>query len=169
MALTDLFERVMSACGSPGSLAEKREGTAESLAITGGSPGSLGSPVKMECAKKFRQAPIEEVKLFDREAFEERAAICEFDGGLSREESEIVDWREDDRRRCIHCQNLLENSICKAAEPGGRVHARRGYQPNRYWPHRCPAYRPCPDDPDRRHGRERWPGLIQEGANDDKH
>jgi hypothetical protein len=35
---------------------------------------------------------------FDREAFEERAGICEFDGGLSREEAEAVVWHEDDRR-----------------------------------------------------------------------
>jgi hypothetical protein len=95
---------------------------------------------------------------FDREAFEERAGICEHGGGLSREEAEAAAWREDDRRRCAHCLNLLPNGICKAAAPGGPVHARRGYQPNPDWLHRCLEYRPCLDDPDRRMGRERWPG-----------
>jgi hypothetical protein len=28
------------------------------------------------------------------------------------------------------------------------------------------GYRPCLDDPDRRSGAERWPGLIQKGGND---
>jgi hypothetical protein len=32
------------------------------------------------------------------EAFEEHAAICEFDGDLSRDEAEAIAWREDDRR-----------------------------------------------------------------------
>jgi len=33
---------------------------------------------------------------FDREAWEERAAIAEFDGGLSRKEAEALAWKEDD-------------------------------------------------------------------------
>lgn len=37
---------------------------------------------------------------FDREAWEERAAIAEFDGGLSREKAEALAWKEDSRRRC---------------------------------------------------------------------
>ena len=36
---------------------------------------------------------------FDREAWEERAAIAEFDGDLSREKAEALAWREDNRRR----------------------------------------------------------------------
>lgn len=37
---------------------------------------------------------------FDREAWEERAAIAEFDGGLTRAEAEALAWAEDDLRRC---------------------------------------------------------------------
>lgn len=33
---------------------------------------------------------------FDRAAWEERAAIAEFDGGLSRKEAETLAWQEDD-------------------------------------------------------------------------
>ena len=40
---------------------------------------------------------------FDREAWEERAAICEFDGGLPHEEAETVAWREDHKRQRSHC------------------------------------------------------------------
>ncbi|HQD57909.1 MAG TPA: hypothetical protein PLX26_15720 [Candidatus Competibacteraceae bacterium] len=36
---------------------------------------------------------------FDREAWEERAAIAEFDGQLPREQAEQLAWAEDDRRR----------------------------------------------------------------------
>ena len=95
---------------------------------------------------------------FDGEAFEERAGICEFDGGLPKEKAEAIAWNEDDRRRCTHCLNLLQNGVCKAAGPGGPIVAARGYRPDQI-PRRCPEYRPCPDDPDRRPGRERWPGL----------
>jgi hypothetical protein len=92
---------------------------------------------------------------FDREAFKERAAICEFDGGLSRDEAETIAWTEDDRRCCIHCLNL-RGEVCGIAEPGGLVSARRGYTPILDLPRRCEGYRPCPDDPDRRPGMERW-------------
>jgi len=96
-----------------------------------------------------------EKQAFDPEAWEERAAICEFDGGLSREEAEALAWHEDDRRRCCHCLNLLPNGICKVASPAGLVVANRGYRPVDILK-RCEGYRPCPDDPDRRTGMERW-------------
>ncbi len=35
----------------------------------------------------------------DPEAWLERAAIAEYDGGLTREEAEQVAWEEDERRR----------------------------------------------------------------------
>lgn len=35
----------------------------------------------------------------DPEAWEERAAICEFDGGLTREAAEAIALAEDDQRR----------------------------------------------------------------------
>lgn len=42
---------------------------------------------------------------FDPEAWEERAAIAEFDGGLSREEAEALAWKEDNRRCCNQTAN----------------------------------------------------------------
>ncbi|MDR1647771.1 MAG: hypothetical protein LBR88_07040 [Zoogloeaceae bacterium] len=50
--LNDLFERVMMVCGSPGSLTKNHEGTAATLANTGGSPGSPGSLTKVECTER---------------------------------------------------------------------------------------------------------------------
>lgn len=38
----------------------------------------------------------------DREAFEERAAIIEFDGGLSRDEAERTAWAMILQRRRLH-------------------------------------------------------------------
>lgn len=96
---------------------------------------------------------------FDREAFEERAAIAEFDGGLSRTDAEALAWAEDDRRRCAQCANLA-GRVCRIAEPGGPVSARRGYEPVKGIPRRCEGYAPRADDPDRRPGRDRWPGLM---------
>jgi hypothetical protein len=68
--------------------------------------------------------------------------------GETQEEAQPVTWNEDDRRRCAHCLNLQVNGVCKVA---------RGYKPNPAILQRCPGYRPCPDDPDRRTGPERWP------------
>jgi hypothetical protein len=72
-------------------------------------------------------------------------------------EAESIAWADDDRRRCIHCLNLLPGDACKVAEPGGLVPARRGYRPNQEWLQRCQGYLPCANDPDRRMGAERWP------------
>jgi hypothetical protein len=105
---------------------------------------------------RAKQEPPETAP-FDHEAFEERAAIVEHDGGLSRDEAEAIAWIEDDRRRCVHCLNLRDGGICKVAIPGGPVSARRGYQPDPAILQRCAGYRPVQDDPDQRTGRERWP------------
>jgi hypothetical protein len=72
---------------------------------------------------------------------------------------------EDDRRRCDQCANLTERGLCLAAWRGEIV-ANRSYEPVRDWLRRCEGYAPGPDDPDRRAGREKWPGLIQKGNDD---
>ncbi len=68
---------------------------------------------------------------------------------------------DDDRRHCDQCANLRRD-VCTIAEPkaGALVVANRGYRPVREPPRRCAGYAPGPDDPDRRPGRERWPGLA---------
>jgi len=73
---------------------------------------------------------------------------------------------DDDRRHCDQCANLRRD-VCAIAEPkiGALVVANRGYRPVREPPRRCAGYAPGPDDPDRRPGRERWPGLAQKGCN----
>lgn len=67
----------------------------------------------------------------------------------------------DDRRTCDQCANLIARR-CQAAKRGEIV-ASRNYEPIRDLPRRCEGYAPGADDPDRRHGLERWPGLIQKG------
>lgn len=68
---------------------------------------------------------------------------------------------DDDRRTCDQCANLIARR-CQAAKRGEIV-ASRNYEPIRDLPRRCEGYAPGAEDPDRRHGRERWPGLIQKG------
>ena len=68
----------------------------------------------------------------------------------------------DDRRTCDQCANLLARR-CQAAKRGEIV-ASASYEPIRDLPRRCEGYAPGSDDPDRRPGRERWPGLIQKGG-----
>ena len=70
---------------------------------------------------------------------------------------------DDDRRRCDQCANLTGRGLCLAAGRGEIV-ASRTYEPIRDLLRRCEGYAPGTDDPDRRHGRERWPGLIQKGS-----
>ena len=57
---------------------------------------------------------------FDREAWEERAAIAEFDGGLSREKAEALAWVEDDRRReqSAHGDHRHRPALRSANDPG---------------------------------------------------
>ncbi len=69
---------------------------------------------------------------------------------------------DDGRRTCDQCANLIARR-CQAAKRGEIV-ASRNYEPIRDVPRRCEGYAPGADDPDRRHGRERWPGLIQKGG-----
>jgi hypothetical protein len=69
---------------------------------------------------------------------------------------------DDDRRTCDQCANLITRR-CQAAKRGEIV-ASRNYEPIRDLPRRCEGYAPGADDPDRRHGRERWPELIQKGV-----
>jgi hypothetical protein len=66
---------------------------------------------------------------------------------------------DDDRRRCGQCANLTGRGLCLAARRAEIV-ASRNYEPVRDIPRRCEGYAPGPDDPDRRPGRERWPGLA---------
>lgn len=68
----------------------------------------------------------------------------------------------DDRRTCDQCANLIARR-CQAAKRGEIV-ASRNYEPIRDLPRRCEGYASGADDPDRRPGRERWPGLIQKGG-----
>ncbi len=68
---------------------------------------------------------------------------------------------DDDRRTCDQCANLITRR-CQAAKRGEIV-ASRNYEPIRDLPRRCESYAPGVDDPDRRHGRERWPELILKG------
>ncbi len=68
---------------------------------------------------------------------------------------------DDDRRTCDQCANLIARR-CQAAKRGEIV-ASRNYEPIRDLPRRCEGYAPGAEDPDRRHGRERWPGIIQRG------
>ena len=77
---------------------------------------------------------------FDREAWEERAAIAEFDGGLSREDAEWLAWQEDDRRRCGECGNLTHAGVCRVAAPGAAVSENRGYRPDQSRLVRCAGF-----------------------------
>lgn len=109
----------------------------------------------------------------DREAWEERAAILEFDGGMGRQAAEaLADSEEqqrrqraeqaaradDDRRRCRECRRY-ENRRCTIARPGGMVSARTGYEPIPDLSRRCEGFAPLESDHDQRAGRDRWPGL----------
>lgn len=71
---------------------------------------------------------------------------------------------EDDRRRCDQCANLTGRGHCLAAWRG-EIAVTRLYEPVRDLLHRCPGYLPKAAETDQRPGRERWPGLIQQGSN----
>jgi len=85
-----------------------------------------------------------------------------FTGRAAAEKNRADAAFDDDRRTCDQCANLIARR-CQAAKRGEIV-ASRNYEPIRDLPRRCEGYAPGAEDPDRRHGRERWPGLIQKGG-----
>jgi hypothetical protein len=121
-----------------------------------------------------------------REGFEERAAIMEFDGGLSRTDAEQsaagapdalhaqvapphpvgpIPWRGEgldlgDLRPCLWCRNFTRSGRCLAAWRGELRVARDWVPTFPGLPQRCVGYRAPADDPDQRSGRERWPEMV---------
>ena len=57
----------------------------------------------------------------DAEAFEERAAIMEFDGGLPRAEAEVA------ARQCVDCAHLTRRRTCLEPEAAGLIPAGQGF------------------------------------------
>jgi hypothetical protein len=94
------------------------------------------------------------------------AAARDFFLGRAAAELPKPDPLPDDRRTCGQCANLIAQR-CQAAKRG-EIAASRNYRPIPDLPRRCEGYAPGADDTDRRPGRDRWPGLIQDakGAND---
>jgi hypothetical protein len=121
--------------------------------------------VEEETAIRAWQAHIEET---DPGEIQSVLDECRADSGalayyLSRaEEVPRPSDFDDDRRRCDQCTNLTRNGRCLAARRG-EIEAAWDFLPVSHLPRRCTDYAPGPDDPDRRTGCERWPGLIQKG------
>ena len=59
---------------------------------------------------------------------------------------------------------LYPRLVAMLQEIGALVVADRSYVPDPVLLRRCEGYAPGADDPDRQQGRERWPGLIQNGG-----
>lgn len=84
------------------------------------------------------------------EAFEERAAIMEFDGGLLREEAEtearriVLEEADRHQSRCQHCRHY----------PGIDHYCRHGYREASGQPRPCEGW----DD-----GRTRYPDMAPTG------
>ena len=129
-------------------------------------------------------APSDDPDADDNDAREERAAIIEFDGGMTRAEAERVagitkvnanseatlasdgftssrwpfeEW--GDLRPCLMCRRLSQRRQCLAAEAGD-LQAAWDYVPVfPGQPRRCVGYLPNADDPVQTSGRTRWPEL----------
>ena len=123
-------------------------------------------------SQELRVLLAENAEDSERERFEERAAIYEYEAGYSRQEAERLasgqnpakaSWpfdKWDDLRPCPLCRNLTQMGRCLAAWRG-ELRAARDYAPTfPAQPRRCIGYDPRPDDPDQSHGRDRWPELA---------
>lgn len=124
----------------------------------------------------LRALLAEIVQETERERFEERAAIYEYEAGYPRQEAERLasgndptrapwpfdDW--GDLRPCLLCRNLTQMGRCLSAWRG-ELRVARDYSPT--FPgqlRRCIGYVPKADDADRRPGHERWPELVETQA-----
>ncbi|QXP90019.1 hypothetical protein [Methylococcus capsulatus] len=65
----------------------------------------------------------------------------------------------DDRRTCSVCTNFRAGR-CLAAWRGELPATSRQYHPRPNMMRRCEGYQPNAEDPDRRPGKVRWPGLT---------
>jgi hypothetical protein len=133
-------------------------------------PHEHTTPMTVEEEQTIR-AWLELIEETDLEAIAEVISKCHRDvsardyfSGRAAVELPKPDPFPDDRRTCSQCVNLIAQR-CQAAKRGAIV-ASLNYEPICDLPRRCEGYAPGVDDPDRRHGRERWPELIQIGAKD---
>jgi hypothetical protein len=78
--------------------------------------------------------------------------------GRAEEVPQPADFDDDDRRRCNQCVKLAWKGRCLAARRG-EIETARDFMPVPDLPRRCEGYAPRLNDPDRRPGRERWPGA----------
>jgi hypothetical protein len=78
-------------------------------------------------------------------------------------DAQLDHFTATDRRFCTDCTEL-RGARCIAAARGELPHAARRYEPMQDRLHRCIAYQPGPADPDRRPGRELWPGMARKAA-----
>lgn len=89
-------------------------------------------------------------------------------GEADRLEPPTPEGLGDDRRTCNQCTNFRAWR-CLAAWRGQLPATSRQYHPDPSMLRRCEGYQPGADDIDRRHGRDRWPGLTtRTGINDQK-
>ena len=96
----------------------------------------------------------------DREAFEERAAVREFDGGFNRQDAERLALADlaDDRIHCTDCAHL-RGRVCAQAAMIGAI---KGYTPVLNIARRCEGFKPLATASDQRTGAQRWPSLLIE-------
>lgn len=95
------------------------------------------------------------------------ALVCFRELAKSRQsKSELVAVPAPEVPTCRQCANLASGGRCLAAERGESFGL--GIGTSRTWtPHdpdalnRCGAFKPKPNDPDQRTGRERWPMLFR--------
>jgi hypothetical protein len=80
--------------------------------------GTFGTSLSTEKKPHFQQEDIPTSPLTEgeREVFEERAGILEFDGGLSREEAEAMATRHQETARCWRVTLLPEPGQCRTCE-----------------------------------------------------
>ena len=86
--------------------------------LNAGAVSPVSPVVPAETAQVAAAAPIERQDLTDAEAFEERAAIMEFDGGLPRADA------EEAARQCVDCEHFGRRRTC--FKPQATEHAADG-------------------------------------------
>lgn len=118
-------------------------------------------PVEVTCCPEATLSDILDLRP-DAIAAEPFIPIIVEPSAPTEEELQTTEARadpDDDRRTCSQCANLIVRR-CLAARRG-EIIASSNYEPIRDLLRRCEGYVPRADDPDRRHGRERWPALLR--------
>ncbi|EGV28069.1 hypothetical protein ThidrDRAFT_4101 [Thiorhodococcus drewsii AZ1] len=167
MSLATLLQQRRALSVPPVPPGNPPQGTEKTLIEQGGSPSSPSSPGKHKevGGTGLQNAPAIGEPIPENGDPQRRTIQINDSEGTREPQSAANDsdarFLDTDRRQCSDCLALEYDGQCAAARRRELPQHAPWFAPDPETPRRCIGYRPGPDDPDQRLGRERWPNLYR--------